>query len=234
MKHLLKFGIALAFLLAGCSDGTGDEPNQFDGETIVCFGNSLTEGYGGNGKSYPYYLAQKINAEVVNLGVTGITAEEAVVEVKKHRVDFESATIIIIELGANDLIDRVFGDIDSNFVEEVVEKSFEDILDYIKSLNTNPKIYLAKFYNDEVAKSLFSLLKLMGYGFVHDEYEKMFDRLKKKYGVAIIEDIWAGIWGKYNLMYDEDENGRLDMEDIHPNADGYKIMADNYLKALRK
>jgi lysophospholipase L1-like esterase len=33
--------------------------------------------------------------------------------------------------------------------------------------------------------------------------------------------MWDGIWGNSELMYADD------IYEIHPNADGYKIMADN-------
>ena len=45
----------------------------------------MTEGYGADkGKSYPDYLSQKVNIPVVNLGRTGMTAEEAVEWIAHH------------------------------------------------------------------------------------------------------------------------------------------------------
>jgi lysophospholipase L1-like esterase len=224
MKPLIISAIISALLFIGCSDGTsGGEEDK----TIVCFGNSLTEGYGGEGKSYPHFLAQKVNIPVVNLGESGISAEEAANSVTNYRSQFNSAAIVIIELGANDLIDRarssIFSGIDPSFVREKVETSFETILNYINGLNGESKIYLAKFYNEEVKNDLIALFGDIGLSLVHQEYEYMFTRLESKYNVEIIDNIWNGVWGDTDLMSDI----------IHPNANGYAIMAENYFISMK-
>ncbi len=189
---------------------------------------------------------QKVNLPVINLGSWGITAEEAAENIENYAEEFSDAKVVIIELGANDLLERVedamfYGEIDSGFVEKEVEKSFEEIIGYINSLDGSRKIYLAKFYNRTVANDLLKgEVDYMGlkfpydYTFIHKKYEDMFARLKRKYdNVETIDDIWKGIWGKPNLMYDENGNGKLDIEDIHPNAKGYEIMANNYFNAMK-
>ena len=270
MNFLLKFSVAAVVFsilsFTSCSDsgtGSGFEDNRiYTGNSIVCYGNSLTEGYGaGDGegdesvdtsKAYPKYFAQKVNLPVINLGSWGITTEDAADNVENYSEEFTDAKVVIIELGANDLMNKVFEaadnffpkEIDGDFVEEEVEKSFEKIIEYINGLDGNRKIYLAKFYNRTVANALLKNEEIMyngvkipisyDYTFIHKKYEDMFARLKKKYSnVELIEDIWKGIWGKPNLMYDENGNGKLDIDDIHPNAEGYKIMADNYFNAMK-
>lgn len=262
MKFLSKTSALVAaifsiLLFISCSDsGTGSdfEDNKvYTGNSIVCYGNSLTEGYGaGEGeefesvdtsKAYPKYLAQKVNIPVINLGTSGITAEEAAYYVADYEQEFLDAKIVIIELGANDLInivqemiDEFTLEIDSNFVEKEVEKGFEKIIEYINGLEGNRKIYLAKFYNKTVANDLLKgkIYNISyDYSFLYKKYEDMFKRLKNKYDVEIIEDIWKGIWRKYDLMYDQDKNGKMDIIDIHPNAEGYKIMANNYFNAMK-
>jgi len=207
---------ALALFLFGCS--STDDENE---AKIVCFGNSLTEGYGAGigyipidkNKSYPHYLAEKVNVPVVNLGVTGETtadAAERVDDVLSH-----NPMVVFIEFGANDLIHQVFeNEIDPNFVAEAT-KNFETILN--KLADGNRKIYLIKFYNEEVAKELIMEYLDEDYMYIYDEYEAMFSSLENKYKVSLIKNMWDGIWGNSELIYDE----------IHPNADGYKIMANN-------
>ncbi|MCL1966498.1 MAG: GDSL-type esterase/lipase family protein [Fibromonadales bacterium] len=80
-KYLIA--IAVALFLFGCSS-IDDEPEKR--ANIVCFGNSLTEGWGaGTGrspvdknKSYPHYLSEKVKVPVINLGVSGETTADAV------------------------------------------------------------------------------------------------------------------------------------------------------------
>src|SRR6476620_5376459 len=76
---------------------------------IVAFGDSLTAGFGlTENESYPYLLQQKLNAdgynyEVVNAGVSGDTSIGGA-----ERIDWvlgqENVQILILELGANDLL----------------------------------------------------------------------------------------------------------------------------------
>ena len=76
---------------------------------IVAFGDSLTAGFGLLEKeSYPYLLQQKLNAdghdfEVINAGVSGDTTLGGL-----ERIDWvlemENIKVLILELGANDLL----------------------------------------------------------------------------------------------------------------------------------
>ena len=76
---------------------------------IIAFGDSLTAGFGLLEKeSYPYLLQQKLNAdghdfEVINAGVSGDTTLGGL-----ERIDWvlemENIKVLILELGANDLL----------------------------------------------------------------------------------------------------------------------------------
>ncbi|MDR2582732.1 MAG: GDSL-type esterase/lipase family protein [Fibromonadaceae bacterium] len=230
-KKYLIVAAAVLFLF-GCSS-TDDGPKKQ--AKIVCFGNSLTEGYGaGTGfppidtsKSYPHYLAEKVKVPVINLGINGETTADTV-----ERIDdvlSHDPTVVFIEFGANDLIDQVIGswlggDIDPNFVDKA-KKNFETILD--KLADGDRQIYLIKFYNEEVAREIITKYLSEQDMYIYDQYEAMFSSLKNKYKkVSLIENMWDGIWGNSELMYADD------IYEIHPNAAGYKIMADNIFKAF--
>lgn len=45
-------------------------------ERIICWGDSLTYGQGGNGVTYPSVLSEKLNLEVINYGIQGETARQ--------------------------------------------------------------------------------------------------------------------------------------------------------------
>ena len=57
-----------------------------------------------------------------------------------------------------------------------------------------------------------------GRGFA-EEYE----RLARETGSVLVPDVFDGIWGDRDLMSDA----------IHPNSDGYAIMADHFYKAIK-
>jgi lysophospholipase L1-like esterase len=233
-KYLIA--VAAILFLFGCSS-IDDETEK--GAKIVCFGNSLTEGYGaGTGfsqidknKSYPHYLAEKVNVPVINLGATGETTAEAVERIGE--VLSYNPMVVFIEFGANDLFDQVIGswswfggDIEPDFVDKA-GKNFETILNRLA--DGNRQIYLIKFYNEEVAREM--IMENLGaeYMYIYDQYEAMFSSLKDKYnGVSLIENMWDGIWGNSELMYADL------IYKIHPNAAGYKIMAENIFNEARE
>jgi acyl-CoA thioesterase-1 len=234
IKNYLLAAITALFLFA-CSDDSG---NEYGGEKIVCFGNSLTVGYGAGteknpidkNKSYPHYLSQKVNIPVVNLGVSGDTSKDAVERV--NEVLSHDPAVIFIEFGANDLIERVIAhevvgiDINPNFVDEV-EQNFETILS--KLANGNRKIYLVKFYNGEVARDL--IIENLGseYMWIYNKYETMFSKLESNYSeVSLIESMWDEVWGNSEYMFP------YDFVEIHANAEGYKIIADNIFNEARE
>src|SRR3989338_7880852 len=70
--------LAAGCLAAGCALG-GDVANRGStGETIICFGDSLTEGYGvAAGRDFPSLLAKGLQQDVINAGVSGDTTTDA-------------------------------------------------------------------------------------------------------------------------------------------------------------
>src|SRR5947199_2002019 len=73
---------------------------------IVCFGDSLTAGFGVDpGKSYPEDLQQELDRRgyhdrVVNLGVSGDTTQDGLARLPLALA--ENPQIVVLEFGAND------------------------------------------------------------------------------------------------------------------------------------
>ncbi len=179
-----------------------------DKPKIVAFGDSLTAGFGLTEKeSYPYLLQQRLNAdgfdyEVVNAGVSGETSLGGV-----ERVDWvleqENVSILILELGANDLLRRV-----------PVAKMKEN---------------LSKIIERAQAKNITVLLCGMlappnaGAQYQRD-YVSVFPDLASRYKVAFMPFILEGV--ALNPQLNQPDG-------IHPNSEGEKIMTDNVYKALK-
>jgi acyl-CoA thioesterase-1 len=183
------------------------------GETLVCLGDSLTAGYGAGGskkedrlKSYPAYLEGKVKMPVINKGVSGDSSAGGLSRINSI-LETENPRILIIELGANDYL----------LWNVPVNKTHENLQAIIDRANDGQrKIYLAKFYTEQVAKDLEAEAETI------KQYDAMFNALASEDNVELINDIWADVWGKPEYMSDAH----------HPNAGGYKIMADNYFKAM--
>ena len=101
-----QYGIVLlVFVLIGCSpritnlDSTGD--------SIVCFGDSLTEGVGaGKGNDYPSLLRRKVGWPVINAGVGGDTTQNAVQRIEEDVLSHDPRMVIVM-LGGNDYLRKV-------------------------------------------------------------------------------------------------------------------------------
>jgi lysophospholipase L1-like esterase len=99
----------LVFALAGCGNGNS-QPSEEYHNTIVCFGDSLTEGFGATeqgsadkSKSYPAFLQAKVTPRVVNAGISGDTAKGGLSRVERDVLSKDPQMVIIL-LGGNDFL----------------------------------------------------------------------------------------------------------------------------------
>jgi acyl-CoA thioesterase-1 len=214
-------GILTGLFFAGCDTGTGSGTEDGAlGATLVCLGDSLTAGYGavtpgvdGREQSYPAHLQNRVAIPVVNAGVTGDTTAQGLARVNAALL--QNSRIVIVELGANDLFQGV--------PLTATRNNLQSIINAVRG--GNRKIYLAKFYTGDVVRGMISaMLGITDHtaqNILMYPYDTMFAALAASNDVELIDDIWDGVWG-------------IHMSDpIHPDAAGYKIMADNYIKALR-
>ncbi len=81
MKKLLHIVLCAVILLIGYRIFFSSSPGKIDdlaGQTIICFGDSLTYGTGaGDGMDYPSQLSKMIATPVINAGVPGDTTARA-------------------------------------------------------------------------------------------------------------------------------------------------------------
>jgi acyl-CoA thioesterase-1 len=204
-------GILALFLAAGIMVGTCDKKGT---ETvIVCFGDSLTAGYGAEAsQSYPSLLRRRVTVPVFNAGISGETTADALLRIQRDVLDRDPG-LVIVEFGANDLLQGLYNgaiDVDG------IRSRFRAMLN--KLSGGKRKIFLVKFYVHDMIR-LYLNDDTMD---VYDAFERMFASLKEEYSIEIIENIWDGIWGRPELMFDN----------IHPNAAGYRKMAELYFKAI--
>src|SRR5688572_25573606 len=123
MFNFIRSTAILSFIIFLTSCGLSSAKNEFEvprepvqipqtvsnKPKIVAFGDSLTAGFGLSEKeSYPYLLQEKLRAdgydyEVVNAGISGDTSAGGL-----ERIDWslgqENVQVLILELGANDLL----------------------------------------------------------------------------------------------------------------------------------
>jgi lysophospholipase L1-like esterase len=108
-------------LLVGC---VKREIKNIDskGKNIICFGDSITFGYGaGPGEDYPLALAKMIDTPVINAGIDGDTTQEALKRVKPDILD-RDPFLVIIEFGGNDFLRKIPKEVTVGNVKEMVEQ----------------------------------------------------------------------------------------------------------------
>lgn len=179
-----------------------------DKKKIVAFGDSLTAGFGLAEKdSYPYLLQQQLNTdgydyEVVNAGVSGDTSLGGL-----ERIDWvlgqDNVEVLILELGANDLLRGL-----------PVEKMKENLSRIIeKAQAKNVKVLLCGMLAPPT----------MGEQYQH-RYTMAFPDLASEHKIAFMPFILE------NIAMEKDLN---QADGIHPNAKGAKIMTRNIYKSLK-
>ena len=210
------FVISIAILLAGC------DSSMPEGKPIVCFGDSLTEGYGAGGqgivdksRSYPAFLQRKVTMPVVNSGISGDTTAGALARLERDVLSKDPQMVIIL-LGANDFFQRRPMAQAKADLQEIIDRTREE----------DRKIYLASFLGDSswetyLLNSIAGIF-LSEYAALLPQYIRMFDELmSENRDLYFIPNVWTGI----NTTHMSDP--------IHPNASGYERIAQTIYEAIR-
>jgi acyl-CoA thioesterase-1 len=173
---------------------------------IVCFGDSLTAGYGTEpGKSYPDYLQTDLDAKgyqyrVVNEGVSGNTTKDGV-----QRVDSIIAmkpAIVIVEFGGNDGL-RGFR----------IEDSRTNLDQIVSALKTSgARIVLAGI----------TLPPNYGPDYIR-QFNETYVLLSKKYDAPLFPFLLKNVYGV---------DGMMQADNTHATAEGNKIVAKNILSLI--
>jgi len=203
--------------------------------TLVCFGTSLTYGYGAGQKiggsgpigrprgqtpnvtntgdsSYPRFLQEQLKITVLNKGYVARTISYAL-SVLTDSVISKKPALVLVEFGAND------------FLQNISVNTADSLLSLLvtRIQNNGTKVALLSFINPDMLQysnnswsSEDSLLAL--------EYNSMIKSVASKFAVPLIEYPLRGIFGHPNLMSDK----------LHPNGAGYKKMQENIYQALIK
>lgn len=226
MNHIIRKTALISFILlplafAGCQSNeaaritaSANRPLKTpevvsNRPKIVAFGDSLTAGFGlTERESYPYLLQEKLKAdgfdyEVVNAGVSGDTSLGGL-----ERIDWvleqENVQILILELGANDLL--------RGAPVEKMKSNLDQIIRKAKAKNI--RVLLCGMLAPPTNGSDYSR-----------EFTSVFPDLANKYSLAFVPFVLDNIALKKELNQ---------ADGIHPNAEGEKIMTDNIYRELKK
>jgi len=146
------------------------------GENIICFGDSLTSGFGASsGMDYPSQLSRMIGRPVINAGRSGDTTVSALARLDRDVLS-RTPRIVLVTLGGNDLVrgmDR--------------PQAFRNLKMIITSIQKQGALVIIGGVEAPI----------WGRGF-----EKGYQEVSKETGAVLIPDILKGITGNPKLMHD--------------------------------
>ena len=199
MKKPIYLVVAIIVLVVGYQLFFYSRPAKkgaIRGETIICFGDSLTFGTGASeGKDYPSHLSTMIGWPVINAGVPGDTTAAALQRLERDVLS-RAPDVVLITLGGNDLKNGI--------AKDIAFKNLKRIVEAIQNQGARVIIGGLKFP-----------LRDRGFGRAYEE-------LADQTGAILIPNILDGIMGQRKLMSDP----------IHPNDNGYKMMAERFYEAM--
>ena len=205
MKKLL--GIVILSLTSILLISCGEKKSQIKLEKVLLFGDSLMSGYGLPEEDHLSVILEKslesegYEIQVFNGSVSGDTSLDGLNRIEDELLD-ESYDLIIIGLGANDMLRRV----NPNQIKQNLDKIINIILD------NNIKVILAGM----VASPTNGL-----------NYKKKFDKiypdLSKKFGLELIPFLLKGV--ALNPKFNQDDG-------LHPNEKGVLIIAETIKKSI--
>ncbi|WP_148257711.1 GDSL-type esterase/lipase family protein [Leadbettera azotonutricia] len=188
---------------------------------IVCLGDSLTEGYVSSmvgivdrEHSYPAFLQEKVNVQVVNSGISGNTTKETLDRIEKDVLAY-NPDMVIVFLGTNDFFLR-------DLPLEETQENLQKILDKIN--DGDRLIFLVKFYSNQILERFMSWKEwsVRRWQSTINKYDSMFEELAHKNNAVLISGVWEGI------------DIEADMPDsVHPDTHGYWLIEENIFLAVK-
>jgi lysophospholipase L1-like esterase len=149
---------------------------RLSGENIICFGDSLTSGYGATpGMDYPAQLSRLVGRPVINAGRSGETTVSALARLDRDVLS-RSPRIVLVTLGGNDLMrgmDR--------------QQAFGNLKAIVTSIQARGALVIIGGVEAPI----------WGRGF-----EEGYRQVSKETGAVLIPDVLKGIMGNPNLMHD--------------------------------
>jgi acyl-CoA thioesterase-1 len=181
-------------------------------QNILFFGDSLTAGYGLRNaatESFPALIGQKIDAEkldykIVNAGLSGDTSAGGL-----RRIDYwlsQPVSVFVLELGINDIIRGI--------TPVTTLKNLQAITDKVKAKYPQVKIavmgmQIPAFIHSPVAAS----------------FSEVYRTLASSNQLSLVPFFLDGVAGKPHLNLPDH---------LHPNAEGYRVIADNVWSAIKR
>lgn len=174
---------------------------------VVILGDSLTYGTGASsGEDYASLLASNTGWNVINAGVPGNTSSDGLARLSQylqaHEAGEQKIDLLIVELGGNDFLKHV--------PESETINNLKAILSQAKAKSIQTALIAIPEFSPVGA----------AFGALSDH--PLYEKLAEETDTPLIEDLFSDVLAKNNLKADP----------IHPNAEGYRLVASELQEAL--
>jgi acyl-CoA thioesterase-1 len=179
MNPTLGIPLALLLIVCGCRGERFDTIRNVRsaGETIICFGDSLTEGVGAEpGEEYPTILSRLLGMRVLNAGHRGDTTARALERIHTLVVD-KNPRLVILLLGGNDFLRQI--------PTRETRQNLKEIVRQIQARGAMVAIAGIKL------------------GFFTDEYGPIFEETAAEFGAIYIPQVMQGIFNDAKFRSDQ-------------------------------
>ena len=201
-RRVVSIGLSLLVVsLSGGNAFAADLPK------IVCFGDSITAGYGlQTGQAYSNYLQDDLDAhgyhyKVVNQGASGATTKDAVADL--HSIVLLHPEVVIVEFGGNDGL--------RGLPPDQTRRNLDQVLTTLEAARI--KVLLAGI----------TLPPNYGADYIH-AFEQVFRDMAAKHHIAFVPMIYKDL---INVPDTIQQDG------IHPTAKGSQMLANTLFPALK-
>lgn len=196
----------MVFAIAACDRDYKHAPLPTT-SNIVILGDSLTYGTGaGSGEDYASILAGNTGWNVINAGVPGNTTYDGLKRLSQYLQADEAGEqkidLLIVELGGNDFLKHV--------PESETVSNLKSILSQAKARHIQTALIAIPKFSPVGA----------AFGALSDH--PLYEKLAEETDTPLIENLFSDVLAKNSLKADP----------IHPNAEGYRMVASELQEAL--
>jgi lysophospholipase L1-like esterase len=206
---------------------TSVEKEDNRGKTIVALGDSLTRGTGDvEGKGYIGYLGDELQEKtdqkiaIHNLGVKGFRSSQLLEQISQKGIQEQiiNADVILMTIGGNDLFQsgQTLMEMNLSDIEQLRNQYLENlnqIMINIRSINSDATIFLVGLYNP----------------FIEFKDTEMMTKVVRQWNyetIGILDKHPKTVYVPTFDLFQLKVNDYLYSDKFHPNAEGYKLIAE--------
>lgn len=187
----------------------------FLGDSVTIGRNATIADEDDPANAYPAILQEVLKISVLNSGANWETTDETLERVKTDVLKYDP-DIIVLHLGYTDFLNRV--------PPQATSRNIQNIITFLMSEGPF-KLFLTRFYDEKILRNSMNYWNLTQAEQTRlmAEYDTIFQNLSRTNNIPLISNIWEGV----------DYGDTIGEDYINPTAEGQKIMAGNFFRAMR-